>query len=93
MSTTDLSAWLGKSQTVVDRLDPNHAACIAVTLGEPVPALGDAIPPLWHWAYFLETVPIALTGTDGHPARGSFCPLRIIATGCGPVVASHLMAA
>ena len=74
MSTTDLSAWLGKSQTVVDRLDPNHAACIAVTLGEPVPGLGDAIPPLWHWAYFLETVPISMTGADGHPARGSFLP-------------------
>ena len=74
MSTTDLSAWLGKSQTVVDRLDPNHAACIAATLGEPVPALGQAIPALWHWAYFLETVPISMTGTDGHPARGSFLP-------------------
>ncbi len=74
MSTTDLSAWLGKSQTVVDRLDPNHAACIAATLGESVPALGAAIPPLWHWAYFLETVPISMTGTDGHPARGSFLP-------------------
>ena len=74
MSTTDLSAWLGKSQTVVDRLDPNHAACIAVTLGESVPGLGDAMPPLWHWAYFLETVPIAMTGADGHPARGSFLP-------------------
>lgn len=74
MSTTDLSAWLGKTQTVVDRLDPNHAACIAVTLGEPVPALGAPIAPLWHWAYFLETVPITMTGTDGHPARGSFLP-------------------
>jgi itaconyl-CoA hydratase/mesaconyl-C4 CoA hydratase len=74
MSTTDLSAWLGKSQTVVDRLDPNHAACIAVTLGESVPGLGNAMPPLWHWAYFLETVPISMTGADGHPARGSFLP-------------------
>jgi len=74
MSATDLSAWLGKSQTVVDRLDPNHAACIAATLGEPVPALGQAIPALWHWAYFLETVPISMTGMDGHPARGSFLP-------------------
>lgn len=74
MSTTDLSAWLGKSQTVVDRLDPNHAACIAATLGEPAPLSGQAIPPLWHWAYFLETVPLSMTGTDGHPARGSFLP-------------------
>ena len=34
MSTTDLNAWLGKSQTVVDRMDPGHAACIAATLSE-----------------------------------------------------------
>ncbi len=74
MSTTDLSAWLGKSQTVVDRMDPGHAARIAVTLGCPIPELGAVLPPLWHWAFFLETVPIAQTGTDGHPARGSFLP-------------------
>ncbi len=74
MSTTDLSAWLGKSQTVVDRMDPGHAARIAVTLGRPIPELGAVLPPLWHWAFFLETVPIAQTGTDGHPARGSFLP-------------------
>ena len=74
MPTTNLSAGLGKTQTVTDRLDPSHAACIAVTLGEPVPAAGAVIPPLWHWAYFLETVPIAMTGADGHPARGSFLP-------------------
>ena len=74
MSTSDLSAWLGKSQTVVDRMDPGHAARIAVTLGRPIPELGAVLPSLWHWAFFLETVPIALTGTDGHPARGSFLP-------------------
>ena len=74
MSTTDLSAWLGKTQTVVDRIDPGHAARIAVTLGLPIPEVGAVLPSLWHWAFFLETVPIALTGTDGHPARGSFLP-------------------
>ncbi|MCX7223290.1 MAG: MaoC family dehydratase N-terminal domain-containing protein [Burkholderiales bacterium] len=74
MSSTDLSAWLGKQQTVVDRMDPGHAARIAVTLGDPIPEAGMRIPPLWHWAFFLETVPIAQTGLDGHPARGSFLP-------------------
>ena len=74
MSTTDLSAWLGKSQTVIDRMDPGHAARIAVTLGRSIPELGAVLPSLWHWAFFLETVPIAQTGTDGHPARGSFLP-------------------
>ena len=57
MSSTDLSAWLGKQQTVVDRMDPGHVARIAVTLGDPIPEVGMKIPPLWHWAFFLETVP------------------------------------
>ena len=74
MSTTDLSACLVKYQGVIDRMDPGHAARIAVTLGRPIPELGAVLSPLWHWAFFLETVPIAQTGTDGHPARGSFLP-------------------
>jgi itaconyl-CoA hydratase/mesaconyl-C4 CoA hydratase len=74
MSSTDLSAWLGKQQTVVDRMDPGHAARIAVTLGDLIPEVGMRLSPLWHWAFFLETVPIAQTGLDGHPARGSFLP-------------------
>ena len=52
MSTTDLSAWLGKSQTVVDRMDPGHVARVAVTLGRPIPELGAVLPALWHWAFF-----------------------------------------
>lgn len=74
MSSTDLNAWLGKTQTVIDRMDPGHAACIAATLGAPTPQLGEVLPHLWHWAFFLETVPLAQTGRDGHPARGSFLP-------------------
>lgn len=27
------------------------------------------MPPLWHWAYFPELVPLADLGTDGHPRR------------------------
>ena len=57
MTTSDLSAWVGRSKTVSDRLDPNHAASIAVTLGQAKPGVGSDLAPLWHWAYFLETVP------------------------------------
>ena len=74
MSTTDLSAWLGKSQTITDRMDPSHAAGIAATLGEPAPTPGSALSSLWHWAFFLETVPLSMTGRDGHPLRGGFLP-------------------
>jgi len=35
---------------------------------------GDALPPLWHWLYFLEGLPPSALGRDGHPARGGFLP-------------------
>ena len=72
--STDLTGWIGKSRRVPDRMDPGHAACVAATLGDAAPALGDVLPALWHWAFFLETVPLANTGADGHPARGGFLP-------------------
>ena len=74
MSNTDLNAWLGKSQIFHDRMDPGHASRIATTLGEDTPAQGDDLPALWHWAYFLESIPLNMLGTDGHPSRGAFLP-------------------
>lgn len=35
---------------------------------------GDALPPLWHWFYFLGTAPQSRLGADGHPERGGFMP-------------------
>jgi 3-methylfumaryl-CoA hydratase len=46
-----------------------HALDRAATLDE-----GDPLPPLFHWAYFLTSVPHAELGSDGHPARGGFLP-------------------
>jgi len=74
MSDIDLNAWLGRSQVFRDRMDPGHASRIATTLGETVPLQGDPLPTLWHWAYFLESIPLDMLGTDGHPARGAFLP-------------------
>ena len=74
MSNIDLNAWLGKSQVFHDRMDPGHASRIATTLSEVVPGQGDTLPALWHWAYFLESIPLDMLGMDGHPARGAFLP-------------------
>ncbi len=74
MSSIDLNAWLGKSQVFHDRMDPGHASRIATTLGEAIPGQGEPLPALWHWAYFLESIPLDMLGTDGHPARGAFLP-------------------
>ena len=37
-------------------------------------ALGDSVPPLWHWTYFLPTPRQSQLGTDGHPVKGGFLP-------------------
>lgn len=36
--------------------------------------VGDALPPLWHWLYFLPAVVQSEIGDDGHPQRGGFLP-------------------
>jgi itaconyl-CoA hydratase/mesaconyl-C4 CoA hydratase len=74
MSSVDLSAWLGRSQTFEDALDAGQARRIAATLSCPIPAAGDTLSALWHWCYFLENVPSAEIGLDGHPERGGFLP-------------------
>ena len=74
MTTADLSAWIGRSQTIEDAMDVGHAARVAATLGGSAPATGQAMPLLWHWCYFLEGAPMQELGGDGHPARGGFLP-------------------
>lgn len=79
MSTIDLvhlREWVGKSQTDRDILSSRHARLMAATLGLPQEDLveGAALPPLWHWLYFLNGEPPTALGCDGHPARGGFLP-------------------
>jgi 3-methylfumaryl-CoA hydratase len=36
--------------------------------------MGDPLPPLWHWLYFLEAAPMSKIAPDGHGERGEFLP-------------------
>jgi len=74
MSVTDPSAWIGRSQQARDLLSDNLLKRIAATFGEPVPAHGEALPPLWQWCFFQEPLAESALGGDGHPARGGFLP-------------------
>jgi 3-methylfumaryl-CoA hydratase len=79
MSTLDLAhlrQWIGKEHSDHDVLSVRHARLMAATLGLPQADLVDGapLPPLWHWIYFLNAVPPAELGPDGHPARGGFLP-------------------
>ena len=79
MSETNLDAlrdWIGKTETATDTVTAWPVAALTATLDrrEMPPALGDELPPCWHWLYFLEAKPAAELGSDGHPKRGGFLP-------------------
>jgi 3-methylfumaryl-CoA hydratase len=71
-----LRQWVGRSVVDQDVISLRHAQLMAATVGIDAQALalGAALPPLWHWLYFLEGKPAAQLGADGHPARGGFLP-------------------
>jgi 3-methylfumaryl-CoA hydratase len=79
MSAIDLDylrGWIGKTETRYDSLSARHGRLMAATLDCPAERCqpGLAMPPLWHWSYFLDAVPENALGPDGHPARGGFLP-------------------
>jgi len=74
--TVQLTDWIGRTETRSDVMDPWRAQALHATLdaSDLAPAAGDALPPCWHWSYFLETAASRELGEDGHPARGGFLP-------------------
>ncbi|PRX96890.1 MaoC family dehydratase N-terminal domain-containing protein [Paraburkholderia sp. BL25I1N1] len=71
-----LQQWVGKRETVSDTLalTPMNALAAALDHDRQPFAPGDALPPLWHWLYFLPVHRQSLVGPDGHPKRGGFLP-------------------
>jgi len=71
----DFSAWVGKSEELVDVLEPARSNALRAALGETEPlAAGAELPLLHHWLYFWNVQPPAGLGPDGHPAKGGFLP-------------------
>lgn len=69
-------AWIGKTRTAHDVAAAAPVARLSATLDrdDPAPQPGDALPPAWHWLYFLEAAPMKDLGPDGHAKRGDFLP-------------------
>ncbi|MDR2856612.1 MAG: MaoC family dehydratase N-terminal domain-containing protein [Novosphingobium sp.] len=71
----DFSAWVGKSEELVDVLEPGRSNALRAALGETEAlAAGAELPLLHHWLYFWNVQPPAGLGVDGHPAKGGFLP-------------------
>ncbi|WP_418318553.1 FAS1-like dehydratase domain-containing protein [Piscinibacter sakaiensis] len=72
----DLAAWIGRSETVADRIGPTPVKALNATLDHPKAEAPDGtpLPPLWHWLYFLPLHQQSEIGPDGHAKRGGFLP-------------------
>jgi len=72
----NLQDWVGRSETVHDIITATPCAALAATLDHPPerPVTGSALPPLWHWLFFLPLHRQSEIGPDGHARRGGFVP-------------------
>lgn len=71
-----LKGWIGKTEVTHDQVTIAPLKALSATLDrhDPAPVQGGAIPPLWHWLYFLPTHQQSEIGPDGHARRGGFLP-------------------
>ncbi len=60
-------ADLGFDEVATSPLTADQTTIIAAALDATAPAHGEALPLLWHWAYFTPRTPTAAIGPDGHP--------------------------
>jgi len=72
----DLRAWIGRSEAVQDIVTAAPVAALTATLDHPPSPVTahTALPPLWHWLYFLPMHRQSEIGPDGHARRGGFLP-------------------
>jgi 3-methylfumaryl-CoA hydratase len=73
---THLQSWVGKTETLSDVITAAPLRALSATLDrdDALPVPGTALPPLWHWLYFLPQHRQSEIGPDGHAKRGGFLP-------------------
>jgi 3-methylfumaryl-CoA hydratase len=73
---SQLTDWIGRSETVHDSIGPTPVVALTATLDHPATPVvdGTTLPPLWHWLYFLPMHRQSEIGADGHAQRGGFLP-------------------
>jgi 3-methylfumaryl-CoA hydratase len=76
VDTSRFAGWIGRSETRHDTATLAPLAALSDTLDrdDAPPREGDALPPLWHWLYFLPQHRLSELGHDGHAKLGGFLP-------------------
>jgi len=76
LDETYLREWIGNQESIEETIaaEPLHRMRATLDMEPKMIEIGETVPPLWHWAYFLTPVRAAELGRDGHPALGSFMP-------------------
>lgn len=69
-----LQQWIDKKNSAVDTLALTPVNALAASLNRPALAMGDRLPPLWHWLFFLPLTQHSQLGADGHSAQHDFLP-------------------
>jgi 3-methylfumaryl-CoA hydratase len=75
MDVEYLRSWIGRREIVTDEMASFPAVAMAATFDlDGGLGRGDALPPLWHWIYFLSVHRQSELAEDGHAKRGGFIP-------------------
>ncbi|OIJ68290.1 hypothetical protein WN71_008670 [Streptomyces mangrovisoli] len=70
------AAWRPAPVETTEFLTAAPAQALSGLFDQPpaATAVGDPLPPLWHWLYLLDRPAQAELGEDGHPHDGLFLP-------------------
>ena len=71
-----LRSWIGRTESLHDTATLAPLCALSATLDREASdiAPGWALPPCWHWLYFLPMHRQSELGQDGHAQRGGFLP-------------------
>jgi len=76
LDSDHLSRWIGNKETLEETISAEPLLRLAATLDweSREIVIGDEVPALWHWVYFLAPTRASELGRDGHAALGDFMP-------------------
>jgi len=71
-----LGQWIGNKETTGETISVEPLQRMRAMLDYTPKTMsdGEPVPPLWHWAYFIDPARASELGRDGHAAQGEFMP-------------------